>query len=141
MIDPIVQIVQALGKRYESVKNALDDFRLLTSPAMAKDALDELCKIREELVDVNAAYLLEDGSIIVKSDYIISFLEPNFPHFALSKRKTPDLKNPEIVEKIALTCGLTQWLFLANQIVDPQEKEEFLKTCAQIVADRTRRRI
>lgn len=139
MLDPLTQQVKTLGKKYAEVKKQLDGFQLLTSPELGRSCLEKLDRIREELVEIKAAYRLDDGSLVIKSDLILSFLEPNFPHMAISKRPNPDLSDPNIVKQIALGCGLTQWLFLANQIVDPTSKEKFLKSCVQIVANETKK--
>ena len=51
---------------------------------------------------------------------------------SLSKRAAPNLKDPAVVERIALGCGLSQWIFLAKQLKSDAERGEFLKTCAKI---------
>lgn len=140
MSEQIVVRVQQLGKQYDEIKGSLVDLKFLTTPGYALDLMAKLDFIRAELVSIGAAYRLEDNSIIIRSEFIISFLEPNFPSFSLTKRQAPDLKDKEMIEKIALTCGLSQWLFLANQLPEEQDREEFLKACARIVGEQARKK-
>lgn len=135
----ITEKVVELGRKYNSLKERLGDLKFLTDPAFALEITEGLAFVRSELVAIGAAFRLEDNTIIIKSDFIVSFLEPNFPTLTFSKRSFPDLKNPEIVRKIALSCGLSQWIFLASQLKNETEREEFLKTCSRIVGQQTRK--
>ncbi len=135
----ITEKVVELGRKYSALKDLLVDLKFLTSPAFSLEAMESLGFIRSELVSLGAAFRLDDNSIIIKSDYIIAFLDPNLPRVSLSKRAAPDLKNPDVVEKIALSCGLSQWLFLANQLDSEAEREEFLKSCARIVGQQSKK--
>lgn len=135
----ITEKVVELGKKYSELKDLLADLKFLTSPSFSAEAMDALGFIRAEMVSIGAAFKLEDNSIIIKSDYIIAFLEPNLPRISLSKRAPPNLKDPAVVEKIALSCGLSQWVFLASQLETDAEREEFLKTCARIVGQQAKK--
>ena len=140
MSEQILVRVQQLGKQYDEIKASLTDLKFLTTPGYALDLLSKIEFIRSEMVAIGAAYRLDDNSIIIRSEFIIGFLEPAFPAFQWSKRETPDLKNQKVIEKIALTCGLSQWLFLANQLPDHEDREEFLKACARIVGEQAKKK-
>ncbi|WP_370261285.1 hypothetical protein [Limnobacter sp.] len=138
MDEPLILEVQALGKRYAELKKQMVDFRLFTQPRFGQDLLDEIHSVRSRMVDLGAAIPLEDGSIIVKTEFIIAFLQPDLPELSFARRNAPDLSNPEVVEKIALSCGLNQWMFLASRLPTEEQREDFLRQCAKIVSDKTR---
>lgn len=137
--DEIRDEVKRLGKEFQTIRSKLSDLRMLSDPGYCDEFTQSIARIRNCLVELGAAYRLDDGNIIIRSRYIVSFFEPDFVRGDTSYGRDMDLSDPEVVQRVALTCGIKQWLFLAEQIKNKEEREQFLRNCARIVAEHSKR--
>ncbi len=128
-----IEQIKALGKRFEAVMKGLADFRILTNKSYLSKHLDELEQIKKTLDELGAASILKDGSLIIRTELLLPFLNPDATNFNFSNRSI-DLSDPEIVEKVALNCGLNQWLFFAKRLPTEEEQKKFLQACVKAVA-------
>ncbi|WP_370261277.1 hypothetical protein [Limnobacter sp.] len=131
-----LELIKTLGRRFGATLRKLGDFKVLIDPGHLSRALAELEDIRAELKRMNVAHTLKDGSLVIRTDYIIPFLKPDAERPMGIGNKTLDLKDPDTIRRVALNCGLSHWVFLAKQLDTEEERQAFLEACVKILGEK-----
>lgn len=126
---PQVEKIKVLGERFERLRSQLSDFRVLTNRKYLNELLAELDSVRQELIAINGAKLLDDGSLIIKTEVLVPFLNPKASELLVFANRPIDLMNPDTIRRIALNCNLEQWNFLSKRLPTKQEQMAFIRAC------------
>lgn len=127
--NPGLDQVKVLGRRFETTRKMLSDFRILTNKSYLTKLLDDLNDIRDELIRINGATEIDDGTLVIKTEVLIPFLKPATSSPTVFANQPPDLTNPKFINRVALDCSLNQWLFLAKRIPSKRDQDHFIELC------------
>ena len=128
-VHPDLTQIKILGQQFETVRHMLNDFRVLTNRAYLQRLLDDLEHIRRNLVEINGATEIDDGSLIIKTEYLIPFLHPANASRLVFANRPLNLSDPEVIRRVALECSMNQWEFLAKRLPNQEARERFIKLC------------
>ncbi len=128
-VHPDLTQVKILGQQFETVRRMLSDFRVLTNRAYLRRLLDDLEQIRRDLIELKGATEIEDGSLIIKTEYLVPFLSPQNEGRLVFANRQLNLTDPDVVRRVALDCSMNQWVFLAKRLPTQEARDALIKLC------------
>lgn len=131
MGQPEIKKIKNLGARFEQLRKQLSDFRTLTNKKYLTELLNELDLIRSELIRMDGANLLDDGTLVIRTEFLVPFLNPSAPDQVARNPQILDLTDPEFIRKVVLNCSMDQWIFFSKRLPEGSERDQFLKACVR----------
>lgn len=128
---PQLKKIKTLGARFEQLRKQLSDFRTLTNRKYLNELLGELDAVRSELVEMDSASLLDDGTLIIRTEFLVPFLNPSASDLPITGNRNLDLNDPGVIRRVALHCSIEQWQFLSKRLPNDAAREEFIKACVR----------
>ena len=128
-VHPDLKQIKILGQQFETVRHMLNDFRVLTNRAYLQRLLEDLEHIRRNLIEINGATEIDDGSLIIKTECLVPFLSPTGDSRLVFANRPLNLSDPEVIRRVALECSMNQWEFLAKRLPTQEDRDRFIKIC------------